>query len=398
MNQLLRAMAAGQPGILTKIGMGTCMDPRQDGGKLNTAAKEDLVERMPAQGEEWLFFKSQPVDVAMIRATTADEDGNLTIEQEALRLEILEAALAAKAGKGKVIAQVKQVAERGTLNAKRVAVPGELVDAVVVVDDVALNHRQTNKIVYSPYLSGELRRPDPAGAMPGRTLSPADVICRRAVYELYPGAVVNIGVGIGAGIGSFAEAEGILNSMTFSLEMGSFGGVPTPADDFGAAYDASSYLTPSAMFDFYHGGGLDIAFLGTAEVDKKGNVNVSKFGNKRAGQGGFIDISQPTGKVVFVSYFRAKGFAAEIRAGKLYITKEGEAPRFVDRVEQITFNGEMAAAAGKEVIYITERAVFRLTGGRLMLTEIAPGMDLRKDVLEQMEFAPLISEVMCDKC
>lgn len=391
MNQLYRACAAGQPGILTKIGIGTYIDPRQDGGKLNAAAAEDLVELMEIDGEEWLFFKTFPVDVALIRGTTADEDGNVTIEREALRLEILEAALAARAGGGRVIVQVQRVRQSGSLKAREVAVPGELVDAVVVVDDIARNHRQTDKVVYSPYLSGEQKRPGITAARHGAALTPEDVICRRAVQELFPGAIVNIGFGVGAGVGPVAEAEGILDDITFTLEMGTLGGVPTPADDFGAACNATAYMAPSSMFDFYHGGGLDITFLGTAQVDRYGNVNVSRFGNRLTGQGGFIDISQSTPKVVFVTCFSARGFRASVEDARLHIVREGEVPKFVSEVDQITFNGPLAVQSGQEVIYITERAVFRLTKEGLVLTEIAPGVDLERDVLGGMGFVPVVS-------
>lgn len=392
MNQLYRASAAKQPGILSKIGIGTYVDPRQDGGKLNSIAKEDLVQLMEIDGEEWLFYKALPVNAAFIRATTADEDGNLTIEREALKLEILEVALAAKARNGKVIAQVERVAERGTLRPKDVVVPGELVDAVVIVEDPAKLHTQTNRTIYSPYLSGELKRPAMAAEKPKEVLAPEDVACRRAVFELYPGAIVNIGFGIGAGVSALAEIEGMVDKITFTLELGTFGGTPTPAYDFGAAFNPVSFVSPPTMFDFYHGGGLDIAFLGVAEVDKDGNVNVSQLGDRKMGQGGFIDISQASKKVVFVSTFRAKGFKASVGDGKLKIEQEGAAPKFVEKVKQITYNGRLAAERGQEVVYVTERAVFKLTKDGIMLTEIAPGMDLEKDILGQMEFKPIISD------
>ncbi|MDR1571875.1 MAG: acyl CoA:acetate/3-ketoacid CoA transferase [Clostridiales Family XIII bacterium] len=391
LNQLYRCAAAKQAGVLSKIGMGTYIDPRQEGGRLNGISKESLVEFMEIQGEEWLFYKSYPINVAIIRATTADESGNLTIEQEALKLEILEAALAAKASKGTVIAQVKRVAADKSLRPKDVVVPGNIVDAVVVAEEPEENHRQTKGTLYSPHLSGELRRPSGGAARPKPVLAADDVICRRAVFELWPGAVVNIGVGIGAGIGDVADSEGIRDRITFTLELGTFGGVPTPLSDFGAAVNAEAYIAHPSMFDYYHGGGLDITFLGTAQVDRAGNVNVSKFGNRPAGQGGFIDISQTSGKVVFVTYFTAKGFESEIGGGRLNIVKEGQIQKFVDRVEQITFNGAMAAKEGKEAVYVTERAVFRLTGEGLVLTEIAPGADLENDVLRNMGFTPIIS-------
>ncbi|MDR3296101.1 MAG: acyl CoA:acetate/3-ketoacid CoA transferase [Clostridiales Family XIII bacterium] len=392
LNQLYRASAAKQPGLLSKIGMGTYIDPRQEGGKLNARSKEDMVKLMEIDGEEWLFYKSYPVHVAMIRATTADEDGNLSIEEEALKLEIMEIALAAKAQNGVVIAQVKHLAANGALKPRDVVVPGELVDAVVVAELPEENHRQTKGTYYSPYLSGQLKKPAGAAGRPGETLSAEDVVCRRAVMELYPGCIVNIGLGIGAGIGAVAEIEGFLDKMTFTLELGSFGGVPTPISDFGAAICPTSFLSHPSMFDYYHGGNLDIAFLGTAETDRAGNVNVSKMGGRNAGQGGFIDISTTSKKTVFVSFFTAKGLKTSIADGKLKIDREGAVPKLVEHVAQITYNGSIALADGREAVYITERAVFKLTKDGLMLTEIAPGADLEKDILAHMEFKPLISD------
>jgi propionate CoA-transferase len=393
-NQLYRVAAARQPGLLSKIGIGTYIDPRIEGGKLNEAAKaEDLISVMEIDGEEWLYYRAFPVNVALLRATTADENGNLTCEHEALKNEILEIALAAKAKGGLVIAQVKRTAANGALKARDVVVSGELVDYVVVTEDVATDHRQTGRHIYNPYLSGELRRPAASGAEPPQTLSAEDVICRRACLELYPGAVVNIGVGIGAGVASVAAYEGMLKHIVFTLELGTFGGEPTPKSDFGAAYDAEAYVSQPTMFDFYHGGGLDVTFLGTAQVDADGNVNVSKFGNRAAGQGGFIDISQMAKKVVFCTYFTAKGLKTSIAESKLIIEEEGQIPKFVDKVGQITFNGKLAAKqGGREVYYVTERAVFKLTADGVALIEIAPGVDVERDILPHMGFRPIIPD------
>lgn len=393
LQQLYRCSANKQPGLLTKIGIGTYVDPRMEGGKLNSAAKEDINEIMVIGGEEYIFYKSFPIHVAIIRGTTADENGNLTIEQEALKLEILETAMAAKASGGKVIAQVLRVAANGTLKAKDVAVPGELVDAVVVAEEPELYHKQTRNF-YSPYLSGELRMPPGAAAKPPEKLEAADVICRRAVYELYPGAVVNVGMGIGAGVGSVASVEGMTDKITFTLELGAFGGTPTPISDFGATVNPTAFVSHPSMFDFYHGGGLDITFLGAAEIDGSGNVNVSRFGEFKSGraQGGFIDISQSARKVVFCTYFKAQGLKTAIAGGKLNILREGGSAKFVDKVDQITFSGDMAVKTDKEVVYVTERAVFRLTKEGVTLTEIAPGVDLQKDILDQMGFKPVVSK------
>ena len=394
LQQLYRCAAAKQPGLLSKIGMGTYIDPRQDCGRLNEAAKDSICRIMEVDGEEWIYYKSYPINVAFIRGTTADESGNMTIEEEALKLELLETALAAKASKGKVVIQVKNVVANGSLKAKDVVVPGEIVDAIVVVEDTQTYHMQTNRTFYSPYLSGELRAPQGAIAPPPEVLDLAEIIGRRAVYELYPGAVVNVGLGVGVGVCSVAAVENMVDRVTFTLELGAFGGTPTPKSDFGATKNPASFISHPSMFDFYHGGGLDIAFLGSAEVDREGNVNVSRFGELKAGraQGGFIDISQSARKVVFCAYFKGGGLKAAVDGGKLSITQEGKDAKFVDTVNQITFNGRLAAEKGQEVVYITERCVFKLTKEGLELTEIAPGADLDKDVLSQMDFKPAISK------
>jgi propionate CoA-transferase len=394
LQQLYRCSAAKQAGLLSKIGIGTYVDPRMEGGKLNEAAKEDISRLVEMDGEEWIFYKSFPIDIAILRATTADENGNLTIEEEALKVEILETAMAARATGGKVIAQVKRIAANGTLKAKDVVVPGELVDAVVLTEEPETYHKQTGGTYYSPYLSGELRMPAGAVAKPAETLEAVDVVCRRAVYELFPGAVVNVGVGIGAGVSNVAAVEGIVDKITFTIELGSFGGTPATMYNFGSTINATAYISHPSMFDFYHCGGLDLAFLGSAQIDKDGNVNVSKFGEYKSGraQGGFIDISQSSKKVVFCTYFKAQGLKTEIADGKLHILREGASPKFVDKVEQITFSGAMAVKSGKEVVYVTERGVFQLTPEGVTLTEIAPGVDLQKDILDQMGFQPVVSK------
>lgn len=391
-NQLYRCSAAKQPGLLTKIGIGTYIDPRQDGGKLNGITTEDIVELMNIGDEEYLYYKSSPIDVALFRGTTADEFGNITVEQEALKLEILEIAMAAKAANGKVIVQVKNVVASGTLNPKDVIVPGELVDAVVICEEPEIYHSQTAGTVYSPFLSGELKCPPTLSAAPKDIIETDDIVCRRAVYELYPDAIVNVGVGIGAGVGSVAAIEGITDEVTFTLELGAFGGTPQSRPNFGTTVNASSYIAHPSMFDFYHGGGLDITFLGAAQIDEHGNVNVSRFGGRTAGQGGFIDITQTAKKVVFCTYFMAKGLETAVENGKLVIKSEGLVSKFVDKVEQITFNGELARRKNQEVLICTERAVFSLTKDGVMLTEIAPGIDVERDILANMGFKPIISD------
>ena len=392
LNQLYRCSAAKQPGLITKIGIGTYIDPRQDGGKINSVTKEDIVRLIEMDNQEYLYYKSAPITVALIRGSTADENGNLTIEREALKLEILEIALAAKASKGKVIVQAERVAAAGTLKAKDIVIPGELVDAVVITESPEDFHRQTAGTIYNPYLSGEIKYPRTDTVKIKNSLEPDDIICRRAVFELYPGSVVNVGFGIAAGVGPAAAIEGIETELTFTLELGVFGGTPQQFPNFGASMNPVSFIAHPSMFDFYHSGGLDIAFLGAAQIDGEGNVNVSKFDNRAAGQGGFIDISQTSKKVVFCTYFKAKGFEASVAAGRLQIHKEGLVPKFVDKVDQITFNGTMARNEGREIFFVTERAVFKLVEDGVMLVEIAPGINLAKDILGNMGFRPIISE------
>ncbi len=393
LQQLYRVSAAKQPGLLTKIGIGTYIDPRLEGGRANSITTEDIVRVTEIDGEEWLFYKAFPVTAAIIRGTTADENGNLTVEREALKLEILEIAMAAHAGGGKVIAQVESVAAAGTLKAKDIVVPGELVDAVVVTEDIAEYHRQTCDTVYSPFLSGELRAPAvKQGEVEAKPLAANDVVCRRAAFELFPDAVVNVGVGIGSGVGDVAKNEGIETKVTFTLELGAFGGSPRSGGDFGATLNPTAFVAHPSMFDFYHSGGLDITFLGAAQIDQAGNVNASMFNGHSTGQGGFIDISQSARKVVFCTYFAAAGLKASVVDGKLSINQEGRIPKFVKQVDQITFSAKTAVEQGKPVVYVTERGVFQLTPEGVMLMEIAPGVDLEKDIIANMGFRPLISD------
>ena len=390
LNQLYRCSAAKQPGLLTKIGIGTYIDPRQDGGKLNSRTTEDLVSLMEIDGEEYLFYRSKPINAVIFRATTADEFGNVTIEEEALRLENLEMALAASASKGKVIVQVKRIVAGGTLKAKDVAVPAELVSAVVLCPEPETYHMQTAGTYYSPFLSGEMKAPKPPVDAAVKPLRPENIVTRRAAFELFPGAIINIGKGIGDGVGNVALHEGLSEQMTFTIELGPVGGTPMPKLDFSTSRNATAYLPHPSMFDFYHGGGLDITFLGAAQIDEKGNVNVSKYGGRAAGQGGFIDISQTAKKIVFCTYFTAKGFEGEVADGGLRILKDGAIAKFVKTVDQITFNGPLAQERGQQVVICTERCVFRLTAEGLELCEIAPGVDVEKDILAHMDFRPII--------
>jgi propionate CoA-transferase len=289
---------------------------------------------------------------------------------------------------------VKRIAANGTLKAKDVVVPGELVDAVVLTEEPETYHRQTGGTYYSPYLSGELRMPAGAVAKPAETLEAVDIVCRRAVFELFPGAVVNVGVGIGAGVSQVAAVEGIVDKITFTIELGSFGGTPATMYDFGSTVNATAYISHPSMFDFYHCGGLDLAFLGSAQIDKDGNVNVSRFGEYKSGraQGGFIDISQSSKKVVFCTYFKAQGLKTEIADGKLHILREGASPKFVDKVEQITFSGAMAVRSGQGGRLCDRARGFSAHAGRRDPYGDSAGRGLQKDILDQMGFQPVVSK------
>ena len=394
MQHLYRCTASKAPGILTKIGMGTYVDPRQEGGRLNEAAKDSVSRIMQIDGEDWLFYKSFSIDVALIRATTADENGNASFEEEYCLMEALAIAAAAKSCGGKVIIQVKNLVAGGAINAKNVAIPAELVDAIVVAVEPEIYHRQSLASYYDPYISGELKSPKGATAPPPEVLDIPEIISRRAVYELFEGAIINVGLGIGVGVGQVAAVEDMADRVCFTIECGVFGGTPAPKSNFGAVVNPTSFLDHPTMFDFYNGGNLDITFLGVAEVSADGSVNVSRFGDIKAGraQGGFIDITTTAKKIVFCSIFKSGGTKAEVESGKLRILQEGKESKFVDKVNQITFNGEIAAAKGQEVVYITERCVFKLTKDGVMLTEIAPGIDMEKDIINQMGFRPIISK------
>ena len=387
LTQLFRDVAASKPGLLTTVGIGTFVDPRLGGGKVNARTAEDIVEVVTLHGQEYLFYRTHPINVAMLRGTTADTDGNITMEREALFLDSLAIATAAHNNGGIVIVQVEHVADRGALNPKLVKIPGVLVDCVVVAEPE--QHWQTFAERYSPAFSGEIRVP--MQAIPPMEMSERKIIARRAAFELKPNSVVNLGVGMPEGIASVANEEKILDYLTLTTEPGVIGGLPAGGLNFGAASNTQAIIEMPAQFDFYDGGGLDVAFLGMAQTDREGNVNVSQFGPKLAGAGGFINISQNAKELVFVGTFTAGKLQIQITDGRLRIATEGKARKFVEAVDQRTFNGLYATQRGQPVLYITERCVFRLSAAGLELTEIAPGMDLDKDILAQMAFRPLIS-------
>ncbi|WP_075983292.1 acyl CoA:acetate/3-ketoacid CoA transferase [Bacillus massilinigeriensis] len=385
--QLYREIAAKRPGVITKVGMGTFVDPRVEGGKMSPSTKEDIVKVIQIEGEDWLLYKSFPINIGLIRGTVADENGNLTLEREGLHMEVLPIAQAVRNSGGIVIAQVESVAQAGSLNPKDIKVPGILVDYLVVSKPE--NHFQTENTYYNPAFSGHVKVP--LGSVEPLGLDERKVIARRSAAELVPNTVLNLGVGIPVNVATVAAEEGVSDQLILTTEAGSIGGVPAGLKDFGHAYNSEAIVDHDAQFDFYDGGGIDLSVLGLAQTDAFGNVNVSKFGTRVAGCGGFINISQAAKKLVFAGTFTAGGLMVKVEDGKLNIVQEGKAKKFIKRVQQITFSGSYASEINQHVVYVTERAVFELQNGKLTLTEIAPGVDLQTHILDQMDFEPAIS-------
>jgi propionate CoA-transferase len=386
LSQLTREMAAGRPGLVTHVGLKTFVDPRHGGGRQSARSTEDLVELVNVAGRECLLFKPFHANVALLRGTTADEDGNVTMEHEAVFGEMISMAQAVRRVGGVVIVQVKRTALRGTLPPKQVKIPGMLVDFVVVDP----GQTQTFFTVHDGAYAGEIRIPlSQIGAL---EFSPRKVIARRASLELFPGAICNLGSGVSTGIASIAAEEGALDAVVLTNEQGLIGGAPATGNEPGAARNYQAMIDQPYQFDFYDGGGLELAFLSFAEVDEDCNVNVSRFGDKIIGPGGFINISQNAQTIIFSGTLTAGGLDIGWVDGQTRIAREGREKKFVSKVQQVTYSGPLANENGQRAFYVTERAVFRRNGqGRLELIEIAPGVDLERDVLAQMQFKPAIA-------
>lgn len=383
LSQLVREMAAGRPGLLTQTGLHTYIDPRQSGGRQSECATEPLVELVQLAGKEWIFYKPYQVDVVFLRGTTSDEDGNVSMEHEAVFGEMLSMAQAVHNQGGLVIVQVARLAQRNTIPAKQVKIPGMLVDLVVLDPE----QRQTYQMQYSPAYAGEVRVP--LNAITPLPFDPRKIIARRAALELFPGAICNLGSGVSTGIATVAAEEDVLDQIVLTNEQGLIGGAPS--SDAGAAVNYTSIVDQPYQFDFYDGGGLDLAFLSFAEVDAAGSVNVSRFNGRIIGVGGFVNISQYAKKVIFSGTFTAGKLNITWQDGQTQILTEGKFKKFVGSLEQVSYSGPFAQERGQEALYITERAVFRRGTQGLELIEIAPDIDLERDVVQQMAFRPVIS-------
>ena len=381
---MFRDIAAHKVATVTHVGLNTYADPRVEGGKLNEVTKEDIVSVVDILGEERLAYKTMPINVAFIRGTYADTTGNVTLHKEVTPLDAASMAQAVKNSGGIVIVQVERVVAAGTLDPKLTMLPGIYVDAVVVSEPA--EHEQCIGLQYDPTFTGEASAP--AGAVGAIPLTVKKIIGRRAAMELTEGSVVNLGIGVPEYVSMVANEEGIGDYMTLTVEAGPVGGIPMGGTQFGASRNADCYFDQSFMFDFYDGGGIDIAYLGLAQADETGNVNVSKFGTRVSGCGGFINISQNAKKVCFCGTFTAGGLKTKIENGKLVITNEGKESKFVKEVQQITFSGKYAAEASKPVLYITERAVFELRKDGVYLKEVAPGIDIKTQITDLMGFEP----------
>ncbi len=383
---LWREIAAGRPGLMTKIGLGTFVDPRIEGGKMNTCTTDELVRLVEWDGEEYLFYPAFKPDVALLRGTTADENGNISFEHESIINEGLAVAQAVHNSGGIVIVQVEYVAKSGTLHPKDVKIPGILVDYVVQATSQDACW-QAEGVYYEPAFSGQIKKP--LSQIVPLKLNERKVIARRCAMELRHGDVVNLGVGMAADVANVVAEEGYIDQIVMTTESGQVGGVPSALPNFGSAYNPEATVAHGEMFDFIDGGGLDVTCLGLGEADEEGNINVSKFGPRLTGPGGFINITQATKKVVFCGTFMGKAKYA-VGDGKIAIVQEGSIKKFLQHVEQITFSGRYAKPE-QEILYVTERCVFRLSDGKMTIMEIAPGVSLEKDILPNMDFVPAIA-------
>jgi propionate CoA-transferase len=387
--QLFRDIAAGRPGCITHVGMGTFIDPIHDGGRLNARTTESLVERVELGGKTWLWYKAFPIHVGLIRATAADPHGNLVMDEEALIGDVLAIAQAAHNSGGTVLAQVKRLLDKPACP-HHVRVPGILVDRIVVAE--AHEHDQTFAETFN---AAYVTPPADGGFSPLEPL-PLDerrLIAARACDELPEGAIVNLGIGMPEGIARIAGERNLLGHFTLTVESGPIGGMPAGGLSFGAAVHPQAIVDQPAQFDFYDGRALDFAALGAAEIDREGNVNVSKFGTRLAGVGGFVNITQTAKRLVFCGTFTAGGLEIAVVDGRLRIVKEGKTHKFVERVDHLSFSAARSREVGQEVLYVTERAVFKLVKDGLQLIELAPGIDLEQHVLAMLAFRPIIREL-----
>ncbi|MDR1130802.1 MAG: acyl CoA:acetate/3-ketoacid CoA transferase [Oscillospiraceae bacterium] len=384
---LWREIAAGRPGLLTKVGLGTFVDPRVEGGKMNSCTTDELVALVNFGGEEYLFYKAFKLDAAILRGTSADENGNISFEHESIINEGFSVAAAAKNSGGIVIVQVEYPAKAGTMNPKEVKIPGVLVDYVVVATDKNACW-QAEGVYFEPAFSGQIKKP--LSVLAPLPFDARKVICRRCAMELRRGTLINLGIGMPADIAKVVAEEGYIDRVTMSTESGMIGGVPSALPNFGSAYNPEATLEHGAMFDLIDGGGLDLTCVGIGEADERGNINVSRFGTRLTGPGGFINITQATGKIIFCGTFMGKATVA-VGNGEARVTAEGSIKKFLKSVEQITFAGQYAKPE-QDILYVTERCVFRLIDGKMTITEIAPGINLEKDILANMAFTPEIAK------
>ena len=389
MTHLYRNIAAGKYFATSHVGLETFVDPRQSGGKLNESSDEEMVLLLNNDGDETLYFKGYPINVAFIRGTTADLDGNISLEKESLSLENLSLAMAARNSGGIVICQVERIAQSNSIDARLVRIPGFMVDCVVLAEPDL--HMQTFEDQYNPALSGEIRVP--LEQLPPMPLDEKKVMARRAALELTPLAIVNLGLGAPSGVGNIANEERVSDRIILTVDPGIYGGVPLAGYGFGASLNYVASIDHATQFDFIDGGGIDIACLGFAECDAAGNINASRFANRISGCGGFINISQNSKKVVFVGTFTSGGLRTNISNGKLKIETEGKHQKFVEKIEEVTFSGSRAGREGRNILYVTERCVFRLSEEGLELTEVAPGIDVQTQILDLMPFSPIINDI-----